>query len=186
MDGVRAALVGVSAAGQSSGSTVAADLKSALRGDWVGVLEYRDYSEPPTSTKRVDLPTWLSVTSDGEGKQTWHYVYDDGPNKTVDEIEAVTFDPAREQYTAVDNGKPAQTFHVAGYSALKGGRGTLTLTGSGTDSGKPAEIREMMTIRRNLLEVLEETRSAGSQDAFAFRHLYRLVRREAPAVTGAK
>ncbi len=36
-------------------------LTQSLVGDWVGVLEYRDYSEPLTSTKRVQLPTWLQI-----------------------------------------------------------------------------------------------------------------------------
>ncbi len=159
---------------------VQAELRGSLAGEWVGVLEYRDYSEPVGSTKRVDLPTWLSITGAVEGPQTWRYVYDDGPGKTVTETVVVTFNTAKEIYVSAENGKPEQTFAAAGYAGLKAGRGVLVLTGSGTDAGKPAEQRETMTIRRNFLEVLEETRPAGSTDAFAFRHLYRFVRRDAP------
>lgn len=32
-------------------------VQQALIGDWAGYLEYRDYSEPPTSAKRVQVPT---------------------------------------------------------------------------------------------------------------------------------
>ncbi len=39
------------------GATANVDLQPALSGDWVGVLEYRDYSEPAGSTKQVQLPT---------------------------------------------------------------------------------------------------------------------------------
>ena len=163
-----------------------AQLRGSLLGDWVGVLEYRDYSEPVGSTKRVDLPTWLSVTAAADGQQTWRYVYDDGPAKTVTETDVVTFDTAKESYESAENGKRAQTFAVKGYAGLKEGRGVLVLTGNGTDAGKPADLRETMTIRRNLLEVLEETRAAGSGDGFAFRHVYRFVRRDAPVVTGTR
>ena len=43
----------------------AQELSRALTGDWTGVLEYRDYSEPPASAKRVQLPTWLSIRPTG-------------------------------------------------------------------------------------------------------------------------
>ena len=56
------------------------------------MLEYRDYSEPPTSTKRVKLPTWLTVEADGADLK-FNYIYDDGPNKTVVETASVHFDP---------------------------------------------------------------------------------------------
>ena len=64
------------------------DLNHALLGDWIGVLEYRDYSEPATSTKRVQLPTWLTIAPAGSS-QTWHYLYDDGPSKTVEETDTI-------------------------------------------------------------------------------------------------
>src|SRR5579875_3976336 len=57
-------------------------LTQALLGRWVGVLEYRDYSEPATSLKRVQLPTWLTVSTAAEGLAT-DYTYDDGPTKVV-------------------------------------------------------------------------------------------------------
>ena len=156
------------------------ELAAALRGNWVGVLEYRDYSEPPGSTKRVDLPTWLTIS--GDGAQSWHYIYDDGPTKTVQEDESVVFDPAKGSFSEASNGKPAHGYRVSGFEALKAGRGTLQMVGSGTDNGKPSEIHLVMTIRRNLLEILEEVRSAGSTEPYAFRHLYRMVRAQARAV----
>lgn len=163
---------------------VRSDLRVSLAGDWVGVLEYRDYQEPAGSSKRVDLPTWLRVTDAGIGRQSWHYVYDDGPGKTVDEMDVVTFDPSKASYASVDNDKPARTFAVQGYGELKAGRGVLVLVGDGTENEKLVEIRETITIRWNLLELLQETRPARSQEVFVFRHLYRFVRAQVPAVTG--
>jgi hypothetical protein len=159
-----------------------AALRQSLAGRWVGVLEYRDYSEPATSTKRVDLPTWLTITAPGKS-MTWKYTYDDGPNKVLEETDTVTFDPAAKSYSEASNGKPASSYTVDGYETLKDGRGVLVLHGSGTDNDKPSETRTTMTIKRNLLEILEEVRPAGSSEAFAFRHLLRFTRSQPPAVT---
>jgi hypothetical protein len=155
------------------------DLRQALVGDWVGVLEYRDYSEPATSTKRVELPTWLSITPSADA-QLWHYIYDDGPTKVVEESDNVTFDPAASIYSESANGKPPQLFKVSGYDTLRSGRGQLILSGAGTDNDKPAETRVTITIRRNLLEILEETRPAASTEPFAFRHAFRFTRAKPP------
>ena len=159
-------------------SSAMADLSAALRGEWVGVLEYRDYSEPVGSTKRVDLPTWLTIT--GDRAQSWHYVYDDGPTKTVTEDEAVTFDVEKGTFSEASGGKAPHVYRMSGFDTLKAGKGTLQMTGSGTDSGKPSEQHMVLTVRRNLLEILEEVRPAGSTEPFAFRHLYRMVRASAP------
>jgi hypothetical protein len=158
---------------------IQSDLHQALTGNWTGVLEYRDYSEPATSTKRVQLPTWLSITPSGSS-QTWHYVYDDGPTKVVEESDTITFDPSTSTYAESDNGKPSQTFKVTGYDTLRSGRGQLILLGSGTDNDKPAETRITLTLRRNLLTILEETRHANSTDPFAFRHSFTFTRATPP------
>ena len=157
------------------------DLHAALEGAWAGVLEYRDYSEPVTSTRRETLPTWLTVTGD-----IWHIVYDDGPNKVIDETDIVHFDPEHNTYSEADNGKPAQAFKVTGYDTLKEGRGVLVFSGAGTDNDKPSERRITLTIRRNLLVMLEEVRPAGSTEAFAYRHALRFTRAAAPALTAKR
>jgi hypothetical protein len=154
------------------------ELQSALRGDWVGVLQYRDYSEPPTSTKRVDLPTWLTIS--GEHSDHWRYIYDDGPTKTVVEDDSIIFDPVAKTYSESSNGKPANVYQVSGFDTLKAGRGILQMSGRGNDNGAPSEIHMVITVRRNLLEILDEVRPAGSQQPFSFRHMYRMVRAQPP------
>lgn len=158
---------------------IQSELQQALLGDWTGVLDYRDYSEPVTSTKRVQLPTWLTITISGTS-QSWHYLYDDGPTKFVEETDIATFDPATSTYTESDNGKPSQTFRVNGYDKLRGGHGQLVLTGSGTDNNQPAETRITLTLHRNLLTILEETRPANSTEPFAFRHSFTFTRASPP------
>lgn len=160
-----------------------ASLQQSLTGDWVGVLEYRDYSEPATSSKRVDLPTWLTIAAAGKS-MTWTYTYDDGPNKILEETDTVTFDPASESYAEGSAGKPASVYTADGYKTLKEGHGVLVLHGTGTDNDKPSETRTTMTIRRNLLEVIEEVRAARSSDPFVFRHMYRFTRAVRPTATG--
>jgi hypothetical protein len=166
---------------EAAASDTKSALRSALLGDWVGVLEYRDYSEPPTSTKREVLPTWLSIADAEPGKTLkWHYVYDDGPTKVVEETDIVTFDPIASSYAESDDGKPAQVFKATGYETLRTGRGTLELTGTGTDNGKPSETRVTVRIDRNLISIVEETRPAGTSDSFVFRHAFRFTRATAP------
>ncbi len=165
-------------------SAVAEAITHALVGQWTGVLEYRDYSEPATSNKRVQLPTWLSISAQPEGLRL-AYVYDDGPSKVVTEEDSVVIDGNTGSYTVVGTNRIIQRSTVAGLDQLKDGRGILTLSGAATDNKMPAEIRTTWTIRRNLLSWLEEVRPAGTTGAFAFRHLYTFTRAEAPAARGA-
>jgi hypothetical protein len=158
------------------------ELRQSLSGQWTGVLEYRDYSEPPTSTKRVQLPTWLTITPSGESLSE-HFIYDDGPTKTVEETDLVTLDIAASTYSETDNGKPAQVYRVTGYDKLKSGRGEIILTATTTDDDKPAETRITLTIRRNLLTWLEEVRPAGSSEPFVFRHRFTFTRDMPPKTT---
>jgi len=116
----------------------------------------------------------------------WHYVYDDGPNKVIGETDVVNFDPDVSTYSESSNGKSPMVYAVTGYETLKDGRGVLVLKGNGTDNGKPSENQVTLTIRRNLLEILEESRPAGSNDPMAFRHAFRFTRATAPVVTGTR
>jgi hypothetical protein len=156
-----------------------ADLTHALLGDWTGVLEYRDYSEPAASLKRVELPTWLTISTAPEGLY-FDYTYDDGPSKTVTEHSALVFALQSNSYKVVGTDAVIEDLKISGGDALKDGHGVLTLTGSITENGHPAELRTTWTIRRNLISWLEETRSAGTADPFTFRHKYTFVRATAP------
>ena len=156
----------------------AKEIDAALVGTWAGTLEYRDYSEPPTSDKRVKLPTWLSVSHAGYNLR-FDYVYDDGPSKTVKESSLVHIDKVSAVYTTIDlAGKPEDIYKIAGLDQLRSGRGVLTLTGVGTENGKPVEVRTTLRIGRSILEVMRETASTGQP--FTFRHSYTMVRSAAP------
>ena len=169
------------AVAQAAPSTIT-ELSTALRGDWVGVLEYRDYSEPATSTKRVELPTWLSIATAPEGI-FFDYLYDDGPSKIVSEHYALVLDLQTNSYQTVGTDTVIQRLKISGADGLKDGHGILILTGQITENGHPADLRTTWTVRRNLLSWLEETRPAGSADPFTFRHKYTFVRATAPKPT---
>ncbi len=154
-------------------------LQRALAGSWAGTLEYRDYSESAASSKRVKLPTWLDIEPVGADLR-FRYVYDDGPTKTVTEMSIVRIDPATARYTASNrSGKVEDSYAIAGLDQLRQGRGTLILTGTGTENNAPVEVRTTLRIGRNILEITRETAAAGQP--FAFRHAYLLVRTSPPA-----
>ena len=156
----------------------AKELDAALVGTWAGTLEYRDYSEPPTSNKRVKLPTWLTVSHAGDNLR-FDYVYDDGPSKTVKESLLVHVDVVSAVYTTMDSaGKLEDTYKIAGVNQHRSGRGVLTLTGMGTENGKPVEVRTTLRVGRSIFEVVRETASTGQP--FTFRHSYTMVRSAAP------
>jgi hypothetical protein len=170
---------GAVAGGSVSTSTVSAELGQALVGDWVGVLEYRDYSEPAGSSKRVQLPTWLAISPGGSGLGL-HFVYDDGPAKTVVEDDVWTFDAVGGSFSEAENGKAAQVYAVTGFAGLKSGRGELVMTGRTVDNDKPAESRITLTVRRNLVAWTEEVRPVGSGEGFVFRHRFVFTRAAVP------
>jgi len=156
----------------------ATELQRALEGSWVGTLEYRDYSEPATSTKRVKLPTWLGIEITGTDLR-FRYIYDDGPAKTVTESSLIRIDPVAARYDVVDAaGKVGESYSIAGLSQLRQGRGTLTLSGTGTENKAPVEVRMTFRIGRNILEISRET--AGAGQPFSFRHAYSMVRAAPP------
>jgi hypothetical protein len=62
---------------------------SAVQGEWKGSLTYRDYSRPD---RLVTLPTRLFVALSAPNELVFHYVFDDGPGKTVVSYEKMGFD----------------------------------------------------------------------------------------------
>jgi hypothetical protein len=111
-----------------------------------------------------------------------HFVYDDGPHKTVDSTQTISFDAAAATYTELEPGKPAVPYKVTGYNELKSGHGELVLAGAGTDNDKPADVRITLAVRRNLLTWIDEVRPAGGAGALVFRHRYTFTRARVPVV----
>jgi hypothetical protein len=150
------------------------ELQAALAGSWAGILEYRDFSEAPGSTRRTKLPVWLTVEPSGSALR-FAYSYDDGPGKTVTETQIVRIDADAGTYTVVGEGDKRETVYaVSPLAQLKEGRGTLTLRGSATENGVAVQALTTMRIGRNLIEMTRETGPVGTP--LSFRHAYTLTR----------
>jgi hypothetical protein len=67
---------------------------SAVQGEWLGSLTYRDYSEPK---RLVTLPTRLFVALGAPDELVLSYVFDDGPAKTVFSYEKMRFNATAHQ-----------------------------------------------------------------------------------------
>lgn len=150
-------------------------------GSWVGTLEYRDYSEPAASTKRVKLPTWLTVTPNEAGVQ-FNYVYDDGPGKNVTETSKIRIDANNARYVVTnEESKNEESYAIEGLDKLKQGRGTLVLRGAGTENKAAVDVRATLRVGRNIIEIIRETGPSGTPPVF--RHAYTFVRMAAPVVS---
>ncbi len=148
-------------------------------GAWTGELEYRDFQ----SEQRVKLPTWLVVqlSPDGRGMQ-FHYTYDDGPTKVVEELAAVTVDTQNSTFTVTsDRNKSKDTYQLAGQEKFAAaGRGTLELTGPGIENDQKVDVRITIKVGRNFYRYEKETKLAGG--GFQFRDGYNFTRRDPPIV----
>jgi len=91
-------------------ATPDADL-STMQGEWRGELSYLDYSG---SGKRVTLPTKVFVALAAPSRLVLHYVFDDGPGKTVYSYEQMSFDLARGslQWKTGDSEKSLERFRI--------------------------------------------------------------------------
>lgn len=153
---------------------------SGFVGDWVGQLEYRDYS----SNARVALPAWLRVSKTADGRSLqFAYLYDDGPGKTVKELSVVSIDAAAATMSfkseGVDRDHSSDNYTVAGLPDFASkGQGTLTLAGTGVENGKKVDVRITISLHRNLYKYQKETRLAGEE--YQFRDAYTFTRKQAP------
>ncbi len=167
----------VAQAGVAAAAWPAERLNQNFAGSWAGQLEYRDYS----TGERTFLPTWVEISADAGGNSvTFAYTFDDGPAKVVHDSATLTFAGAVATISG-DKDHPAERYAVSGLESFrKLNRGTLVLTGMGTDNGKAADVRLTITLRRNLYTWVKEVRAAGTQEPFAFRDGYTFTRVAVP------
>ena len=161
-------------------------LHAGFLGDWVGQLEYRDYS----SNERVFLPTWLRIAESSDHRALeLSYVYDDGPTKIVRERTTLRLDTATRKATLTEYGQSpkdtaiTRSFDVSGLDEFqRKGRGVLRLSGGGMDDGKQVNVRLTITLERNLYSWRKEVRPAGdaTEKSYQFRDGYVFTRAQAP------
>jgi hypothetical protein len=144
---------------------------AAVQGGWRGKLTYRDYSRPD---RLVTLPTRLYVALSAPSELTLHYVFDDGPNKTVFSYDRMAFD-------FINN----VLVWTSGYPSPKTSQNRVTssLVQDGTRV-VAFEREEGGTISRYTLslnsKVLGFAKEEGTSSAgFQFRNRYEFTRGEA-------
>ena len=81
------------------------------QGEWIGSLTYRDYQRPD---RLVTLPTRLFVALGAPDTLVLHYVFDDGPGKTVFSYESIRFDFPNSAltWTSSDAGRTGTDYHI--------------------------------------------------------------------------
>lgn len=163
--------VSAGASAQTAGG--AGMLHVMLRGEWRGTLEYKDYQKPD---KRVKLPTLLTVANGFAEGVSMHWVYDDGPGKTVieDDRFVMSADGRTVDWTGLKD-KEATIFTVTSQTRAADGSLVITMERDGTDDNKPARIRDTITLRLSAFTLLKEVRF-GAGEPFTFRHEYRMTR----------
>jgi hypothetical protein len=154
-------------------------LNQNMTGEWVGQLEYRDF----TTNERTIMPAWMTMTPGADGSSaTFSYVFDEGPGKTVRGGDVLAFSavsPLVGFYPT--DGNADALYQVSGVEEFrKRNLGTFVLTGEGEENKKPVDVRITFSLRRNLFTLLKETRPIGTSEAFRLRDRYTFTRATAP------
>ncbi|ALV07793.1 hypothetical protein DES44_1125 [Roseateles depolymerans] len=92
-------------------------------GSWIGTLTYRDYQKPE---RMVTLSTSMTASLTAPDELALHYVFDDGPGKTVYSYERMRFDLAGQQVIwqfGISKSK-LETYKITA-SAVQDGRSTV-------------------------------------------------------------
>ena len=147
-----------------------ADL-AAVQGAWRGTLTYRDYSNPD---RRVTLQTRLFVALLAPSELALHYIYNDGPGKTVHGYERMAFDFAN-----------ATLVWTSGYPAAKTTQNRVT-SSEARDGGRilTCEREEAGVLSRYLISlqskslVLSKEEGASAAELM-FRNRYEFTRHDA-------
>ena len=132
-------------------------------GKWKGTLEYKDYQ----GNGRVKIPVKLEVKSSNATTAIWDFIYDDF-GKPVPSFETHTWNGAT--YRVQTKGQTAiQEYTSRDFAVLiKKGFGKAILLGNEIEIGAKIEVRRTITLEKNKLITLKETRLRGG--TFAFRN----------------
>jgi hypothetical protein len=137
---------------------------AAIEGEWHGSLAYRDYS-PPHGI--VTLPTGLFVALGAHDELVMHYVYDDGPGKTVHSYETVRFEPSDRRVTWTTGSRERATTVGHIVSDTLDGTSRRIVVEATDEDGK---ARHTFEFARDHVTMRKEEVEAGG--AITLRHTY--------------
>lgn len=143
---------------------------SAIQGNWGGSLQYKDYSAPD---KLVTLPTKLSIALTGPDEIAMHYVYDDGPSKTVYSYERMRFDFAKNEvhWKGSSKDKPMDlVWHIT--RTVPSGASRLVVMERARSEGK----KDRLTFELSANALIFSKDDIGADGQASFRNKYTFKR----------
>lgn len=152
---------------------------TAVEGAWQGTLQYRDYQPPH---KRVTLPTRVTVAAASPSELALHYVFNDGPAKTVHSYDRLLIDldanlvrfsgakPEDVSSAAIVNRKT-----VEGVLELVAERAEPARADKDGKSGMEV-TRYQLRLGRDVFEVLKTAGPPGDEGEFRNEYVFRRER----------
>lgn len=146
----------------------------SLRGEWSGVLEYRDYR----TNERVTLPHTRSVQVPPGADYVMSALEFTDPGYVVYSAEVFVLDGETVSvgYTSSD-GIDTDRLQLISFSGV-GGRWQAELTGETRDNGRDAEARYTYEVSEDTLNIIKAVRYSPDED-YVFRNGVRLQRVDA-------
>jgi hypothetical protein len=135
---------------------------SLMEGMWSGTLTYQDYAKPD---RQVRLPTKLFATMAEPAKIVLHFIYDDGPSKTVHSYDNLSLDlEAKIALWAEEAGAPPVRYTIAKYIENTADNSfTLVIEANITKPNRQPFARETITISKTTL-AFERLTGTGAED----------------------
>ncbi len=143
---------------------------AAVEGAWQGTLEYRDYQPP---YKRVTLPTRLFVTASSPKELSLHYIFDDGPKKTIHSYDRLLIDT--EAGTVRFSGLKADDVTTATIVRSATTDGVLEVIAETTQTNKGVEevTRYRLRLGSNAFDVLKTAGPKGAEGEFKNQYSFK-------------
>lgn len=144
------------------------EVLAAVQGEWRGSLVYRDYSEPD---RMVTLPTQLLVALSAPNELVLHYVFDDGPSKTVYSYERMGFNFKAREVTWSSGKDAKESMAVITADSTSNETRVLVFERKGEEGGTKRFTMELSARSLKLAE--DEVAPSG---VASFRNRYVFVR----------
>ena len=143
---------------------------TSIEGAWQGTLEYRDYQPP---FKRVTLPTRLYVAVASPKELALHYIFDDGPKKTVHSYDRLAID--LDAGTVRFSGLQAEDVTLATVVGSKTTDGMLEVTAerSQETKGVMEVTRYRLRFGASAFEVLKTAGPKGAESEFRNQYVFK-------------
>ena len=141
---------------------------AATQGEWTGSLMYRDYRRPD---RMVTLPTRLFVALSAPDTLVLHYVFDDGPGKTVYSYERIRFDFAKNElgWVTGDEARSETTYRIVSTERTAD---TTRIVFEGPGKGDAASGKVRFTIELGAQRVTQKKEEIDAAGGIVVRNTF--------------